>query len=201
LLATGGWAACGDSASADNDSTTEHSHSGSGGGGSGGAGGKPVSSNGGSSSSKLAGTGDSCQSYTEAKDGMCAGWFCGVSEDELMAAVDPKANCGGNVPLLCAGEVVKKVGICARRLKGENFNKTNDELRPLVRDCVYEDAEVKAAVPESCLNCTIDAAACAADHCLAQCLAGDSPLCDTCRRDNGCDQGVFECGGLPAPID
>lgn len=154
----------------------------------------------GNASSGLQGSGESCQSYTEAADGMCASWYCGVTEAELMAAVDPNAKCGGNVPLLCAGTVTAAVGTCARRLKAENFNKTNDELRPLVRDCVYEDADIKAAVPEDCLDCTIDTAACAADNCLVQCLAGDSPTCDSCRRAANCDQSTFSCGGLPATI-
>ena len=150
--------------------------------------------------SVLMGSGESCQSYTPIDNDMCAGWYCGVTEAQLTSAVDPSATCGGDIQLLCAGSVVEKVGVCARRLKAENFNATNDELRPLVRDCVYEDAEIKAAVPEDCLQCTIDAAACAADSCLVQCLAGDSPACDTCRRAAGCDQGVFSCGGIPAPI-
>jgi len=194
LLVLNAASACGDSTTADNDEATPDTTADSGMK----SGGAAAPSGG---DSPLAGTGDSCQSYTEATDGMCAGWFCGVSEAELMAAVDPSAKCGGNVPLLCAGDVPIAVGVCARRLKAENFNATNDELRPLVRDCVYEDAKIKEAVPEDCLNCTIDAAACAADNCLVQCLAGDSPMCDTCRRGAGCDQSVFSCGGIPATIE
>lgn len=154
-----------------------------------------------SSSSKLAGTGESCQSFTPPADGKCHGWFCGVTEDELMAAVDPHAKCGSNVPLLCQGAVVMKVSECSRKVKSANLSKKNDALRPLVRDCVFEDESIKAAVPEDCLYCSIDAGACAADHCFAQCRSGDNPGCDACRRSFGCDQAVFECGGLPAPID
>lgn len=200
LLAIGSSLGCGD------DSSSEDNDKGSAGkGGGGGSGGSANGGKGGGSSEPvsdaLKGTGESCHSYTEPTDGKCQGWFCGVTEEKLMEVVDPKAKCGGNVPLLCKGSVPIAVGKCARQIKAANFNKSNDELRPLVRDCVYEDAAIKDAVPEDCLNCTIDAAACAADNCLPQCIGGDSETCDTCRRDAGCDQSVFSCGGLPPPIE
>jgi hypothetical protein len=194
LLMVGTSFGCGSSSSGDNDQPAGGKSGG--GGSSSGTGG----SSSGPGSDVLLGTGDNCSSYKPAEGDKCAGWFCGVSEAELTAAVDPKAICGGNVPLLCKGSVVEKVGVCARRLKAENFTATNDVLRPLVRDCVYEDADIKAAVPENCLDCTINAAACAADNCLAQCIGGDSATCDTCRRTAKCDQSVFDCGGLPPPI-
>lgn len=199
LLAIGSSLGCGD------DSSSEDNDKPSAGKGAGGTGGSASGGKGGSSSGPvsdaLKGTGDSCTSYTPPADGKCQGWFCGVTEEKLMEEVDPKAKCGGNVPLLCKGSVPIKVGECARKLKLANLSKTNDELKPLVRDCVYEDADIKAAVPEDCLFCTIDAAACAADNCLIQCLNGDSEMCDSCRRDAKCDQGVFSCGGLPPPIE
>ena len=113
-------------------------------------------------STALQGTGDECQSYTEPADGKCAGWYCGVTEQELVDAVDPDGICGSSVALLCDGRAVAKVGTCARQLKAENFEKSNEELEPLVRECVYTDDDIKAAVSEDCLNCVIGAAACAA---------------------------------------
>jgi hypothetical protein len=97
--------------------------------------------------------------------------------------------------------VIEKVGTCARMVKSAMFAATNEQLRPMIQDCVYEDAEIKAAVPADCLNCTIDAAACASDNCLTSCLAGDSTTCDACRLKNNCDPVVFSCGGLPSPLD
>ena len=197
LLAIGSSMGCGDdSSSEDNDKGS----AGKGGGGGGGSGGKGGGSSG-PVSDALKGTGESCHSYSEPADGKCQGWFCGVTEAKLKEVVDPKAKCGGDVPLLCKGSVPIKVGECARKIKIANASKSNDELKPLVRECVYEDADIKAAVPEDCLNCTIDAAACAADNCLIQCLAGDSEMCDSCRLEAGCDQSVFSCGGLPPPIE
>jgi hypothetical protein len=189
---------CGDDSGSGNDTPK----AGKGGSSSGGTGG---SSSGGSgagivASDKLQGTGDMCHSYTAVDGDKCQGWYCGVTEKELSDAVDPKAKCGGNVPLLCMGSVTVAVGKCARDEKTKNFSLSNDELKPLVRDCVYKDEAIKAAVPENCLDCTIDVAECAADNCLAPCLGGDTPQCDTCRLQAKCDQKVFGCGELPAPI-
>jgi hypothetical protein len=199
FLFLGGAMSCGDDSGGDNDTAK----AGKGGSSSGGKGG---SSSGGSgshvvASDALQGTGESCHSYTPVEGDKCQGWYCGVTEQELSDAIDPKAKCGGNVPLLCKGSVTIKVGDCARSVYTNNLDKGPEELKPLVRDCVYKDAEeIKAAVPEACLDCTIDVAICASGPCLGPCLGGDSEGCDTCRLANHCDQKVFACGELPAPI-
>jgi hypothetical protein len=154
----------------------------------------------GADASLVTGTGASCQSYTEATADKCGGWYCGVDQATLTAAVDPSTVCGGNVELLCNNSVVLKVGECARTIKAEMLTATNEELRPPVRDCVFEDATIKMGATPECVDCLIDAASCASDNCLTQCLTGDSEGCDSCRIENGCDQMVFSCGGLPAPI-
>lgn len=141
-----------------------------------------------------------CQSYTKAADGQCGGWLCEETETTLNAKVDATAKCGGDNALLCSNVVVEKVGKCARQIKSAMFTATNEELRPMIQTCVYEDTAIKEAVPVDCLNCTIDAAACAADNCLTACLAGDSVACDECRLKNNCDQTVFSCGGIPSPF-
>ena len=141
-----------------------------------------------------------CQSYTKPANGQCGGWYCEETEASLKAMVDASAKCGGDVALLCSNLVIEKVGTCARMVKSAMFAATNEQLRPMIQDCVYQDAAIKAAVPEDCLNCTIDAAACASDHCLTSCLAGDSTTCDACRLQNNCDPTVFMCGGLPSPL-
>jgi len=214
VLALGSAIGCGDDESTDNDNTTAGTggKAGAGGkggtGGKGGAGGKGGSGGGGTSdedagtpSDALKGTGAECHSYTEIEGDKCQGWYCGVTEAELAAVVNPKARCGGDVGLLCKGTVTTKVGECAREKKFENLSASNDELRPLVRDCAYEDEVIKENVPEDCLNCIIDVAACAADNCIQQCLSGDSEGCDSCRIMNNCDPQVFSCGQLPSPFE
>lgn len=182
-------AACGGGDSGGNDQVyaagTSSSAAGNSGGGAAGAGGAGASK---------------CQSYTKPVDGQCGGWYCEENEASLTAKVDATAKCGGDNALLCSNAVVVKVGLCARMIKSAMFAATNEELRPMIQECVYEDAAIKAAVPPDCLNCTIDAAACASDNCLTACLTGDSVTCDSCRVQNNCDQAVFACGGVPSPF-
>lgn len=207
VLAFGSAIGCGDDENTDNDSTA-------GTGGSGGKGGKGGSTAGGKGGSggasdedagmpseALRGTAADCQSSTEITGDKCQGWYCGVTEAELAAEVNPKAKCGADVALLCKGTVTSKVGECAREKKLAMPAASNDTLRPMVRDCAYADAEIKEKVPEDCLNCIIDVAACAADKCLGACIGGDSQGCDNCRLANDCDQTVFSCGGLPSPFE
>jgi hypothetical protein len=214
VLALGSAMACGDDES-DNDnpdaSTGSGGKGGAGGkggsGGKGGAGGKGGSGgadeDAGPPSEALKGTGADCHSYTEMMGDKCQGWYCGVTEAELAAAVNPKARCGGDVGLLCKGTVTTRVGECAREKKLANLDKSNEELRPLVRDCAYEDEQIREKVPEDCLDCIIDVADCAGavDNCLASCLSGDSPGCDACRLSKNCDPQVFVCGQLPSPLE
>jgi hypothetical protein len=146
------------------------------------------------------GTGTNCSSYGAPMDGKCGGYFCGVDLATLQKAVDPMGLCGGDLDLLCQNAVVTAVGNCARQKKAQMPNATNDELRPMVEACVFENADIKAKTSPECLACTITAAECAGDMCLLQCLAGDSAQCDACRKSSNCDQPVFSCGGLPSPF-
>jgi hypothetical protein len=150
--------------------------------------------------SLVTGTGTMCSSYGMAMDGKCAGYFCGVDLETLTKAVDPMAKCGNDVDLLCRNSVITAVGTCARQVKSQMPAATNEVLRPMVEACVFQDAEIKANVSSDCLLCTIMGAECAAANCLGECLAGDSALCDSCRKTNNCELPVFECGGIPAPF-
>jgi hypothetical protein len=150
--------------------------------------------------SLVIGTGASCSSYGAPANGKCGGYFCGVDQVTLQKAVDPTAICGGAVDLLCSNATITAVGNCARQVKSQMPLASNDVLRPMVQDCVYQDAMLKMKVTPECLACTITAAECAGDKCLAQCLAGDSAGCDSCRKTNNCDQPVFACGGIPSPL-
>lgn len=146
------------------------------------------------------GTGVNCSSYGAPANGKCGGYFCGVDLATLQKAVDPMAKCGSDIDLLCRNAVITAVGNCARQVKSQMPFASNDELRPMIESCVFQDAEIKANTTPECLACTITAAQCAGDMCLAECLAGDSAQCDTCRKMNNCDQPVFACGGLPSPL-
>lgn len=165
---------------------------------------KPVagSSSGAADPSLVAGTATAagCSSYQRPANGMCGGYFCGVDQATLAKALDPGGECTSDAAFVCDGRLVNKVGECARRIKSQMVFASNDELRGPTQDCVYEDPEFNGKVPEQCLGCFLDAAICAGDKCLLQCLQGDSSMCDQCRLDNNCEQPVFPCTGLPSPL-
>jgi hypothetical protein len=150
--------------------------------------------------SLVTGTGAMCSSYGAPTNGKCGGYFCGVDMATLEKAVDPTAKCGAAIGLLCSNAVVTAVGMCARTVKSSMPTASNEMLRPMVQDCVFQNADLKARVTPECLACTITAAECAGDKCLPECLAGDSAQCDSCRKMNNCEQPVFECGGIPSPF-
>jgi hypothetical protein len=141
-----------------------------------------------------------CSSYQPPANGMCGGYYCGVTEEILARESTPNAKCSGTAAFKCEGRIVLVVGACARSIKSAMPFASNDELRPLIRDCVFEDAEIQQMVHAECLSCFIDAAQCAGDNCLIECLSGDSASCDACRLDNNCEQPVFPCTGLPNPF-
>jgi hypothetical protein len=152
-------------------------------------------------SAAVSGTGQSCESYTLPKDEMCGSWYCGVNLQTLKSAIDAAAVCGNSADLICTGSAVAVVADCARMIKLSMPFASNEQLRPLVRDCALKDAQLKQSTRNECLDCIFDGFACTADNCLVQCLGGNSPDCDNCRLNAKCDQKSFECAGLPWPRD
>jgi len=217
--------ACGDSASVDNDNqmapATGGDSNGSGAGGtpSNGAnqdtGGANASPEGGADTGgnaeveggtpgmpSIAGTGTaaSCTSYTAPTGQKCGSYYCGVDLAMLTAATVPGGKCGNDLAYVCEASLPLVVGACARKIKSMNPLSSPKDLRPQVRACAYEDAEVKEKVSDDCLGCYLDSAECAGEKCLVDCLAGDSPGCDACRLKNNCTKPVFACNGLPDPL-
>jgi hypothetical protein len=141
-----------------------------------------------------------CSSYQLPAAGMCGGYYCGVDQATLTQALDAAATCGGDPEFTCDGRLVLVVGDCARGVKSAMPFASNAELRPMIEACVRADADIPQDLPADCLVCFVDAAVCAGDNCLIECLSGDSPGCDSCRIENDCQQPVFACGGLPNPL-
>ena len=153
----------------------------------------------------IAGTAGTCTTYGLPENGMCGGIYCNVDLELLTQAFaenPAKPNGCGTVPaeLACSGLTARTVAACARKIKSANPVDSNDMLRPKVRACVFEEAELQAKMPESCLECYLDAAACSSDNCLVECLPGDSTFCDQCRLDKGCSLPVADCTGFPNPF-
>ncbi|MDD9941996.1 MAG: hypothetical protein OXU20_13205, partial [Myxococcales bacterium] len=121
--------------------------------------------------------------------------------------LDPNGACGANnnaggVAQVCDGGLVIVVGDCARTIKSQpqNLFSDNETLKPLVAQCVYEDPQFTDTLSMECLGCFLDVALCAGNLCLPQCLSGNTPECDQCRKDNNCEQPLFPCAGLPNPL-
>lgn len=149
----------------------------------------------------------SCYSYTRPANGMCGSHCCGVDQATLEKALDPNGACGANnnaggVAQVCDGGLVIVVGDCARTIKSQpqNLFSDNETLKPLVAQCVYEDPQFTDTLSMECLGCFLDVALCAGNLCLPQCLSGNTPECDQCRKDNNCEQPLFPCAGLPNPL-
>lgn len=139
-----------------------------------------------------------CLSYSKGDAGMCSGYFCGVTEAQLTAAMPTDSVC----PLpteVCQGAITAAVAQCTRSTVIANLGKPVDPLKPQIQECFYKNEALKAKVSTSCLGCYLNVATCAASHCLVECLS-DSPACDTCRKKNNCDAPIFECAKLPSPL-
>lgn len=151
------------------------------------------------------GTRNNCTTFDPPSGGMCGGIYCAINEELLSQALKetpsfPKG-CGA-VPadLICSGLTARTVAACARAVKSAAPFALNPELRDKVQACVLQEAEVKAKMPESCLECYIDSAICSGDNCVIECLGGDSFACDKCRLDKGCSRPVATCTGFPNPL-
>lgn len=143
-----------------------------------------------------------CSSYGLPKNGMCAGYYCGIKVDAVMAEYKPAASkCDTTPEEICDGQLTRDVAKCARDTKSNPLNALDSDemIRAKVQTCVTKIAANKD-IEQDCLDCFLDAAQCASDNCLTQCLTGDSATCDKCRMDNDCNQSVPTCAGLPSPF-
>lgn len=142
-----------------------------------------------------------CSSYGLAKDGQCAGYYCGVTIDDIRAELRTDSLCDPNPEKICDGGLTREVGKCARETKSNPLNALDSEemIRAKVQACILKNAAY-ADTDLECLGCFLDAAQCASDNCLTQCLTGDSATCDQCRLDNDCNQTVPSCAGFPSPF-
>jgi hypothetical protein len=90
---------------------------------------------------------------------------------------------------MCSLESIRDVTMCART-SGANEADT--------RQCA------RGALPQltmDCLECYVDAAVCAAQNCVGDCINGDSVACDNCQISSGCAGTLYRCTGFvdPAP--
>lgn len=121
----------------------------------------------------------------------CEGLRCGQDECVIAEATGPGSVCQGSAALLCDATLRDVTGACARD------NAFSTDAVGDARQCMFDSPEL-SSVPNACIECFVERTACARDFCLVQCVAGDSPACDQCQRDNGCLVAFDACTGLPA---
>lgn len=149
----------------------------------------------------VAGTAESagCHSYTPAGNGMCGGFLCGVTHEQLAAEIKADAACSDS-QYACTGNLDDVSTACARSVQATNFGASESVLRTAIRNCIFEDAQAKAHASAQCVDCFIDALVCSSGPCLIACLNGNTPQCDQCARNAGCLDPVFACSGQPSPF-
>lgn len=143
---------------------------------------------------------NSCSYFSKPDAGAntCTGYYCGVTEAKIAAAMPANSVCG-DPHGTCTGELTDKLSTCTRNVVIANLGQPGASLRGKIEDCMYADAVTKANVKPACLGCFIDSAICIVDNCLMEC-SSEGPGCDTCRKEKKCVQGVFSCAGLPSPL-
>ncbi len=66
------------------------------------------------------------------------------------------------------------------------------------KQCTKEGVIADTGVTDGCADCYAEAALCAKNNCLAECLA-TAEQCATCREDAGCNAPFYTCSGLTPP--
>jgi hypothetical protein len=142
-----------------------------------------------------------CSSYGTAKNGMCGGYYCGITLEDLASEFKPGNKCDITPAKTCDGQLTRDFAKCARDTKSNPANAfdSDEQIRAKVATCVKMIA-ANADLAAGCLSCFLDAEQCASNNCLTTCLSGDGPSCDKCRLDNNCNQPVSTCVGLPTPF-
>ena len=130
--------------------------------------------------------------------GMCNGYYCGVTEAQIAAAMPSDSVCG-NPADTCQGTLVDQVTACTRDIVIANLGTPAAQLRSQIEACVYRNAQTKERVAPACLGCFLDSAGCVVDNCLMDCVV-DGAACDSCRLRSNCIQPVFGCAKVPSPI-
>lgn len=148
----------------------------------------------------VAGTADAagCRSNSNPSEGMCSSFYCGVTPAQLAAEASPDRRCK-DIDFACSGDL-SGLTTCARRIQTAMFGASEEVVRPMIRDCVFQNEDVRAHVENECLDCFLDVLSCSANDCFLACLAGDSPQCDQCTRNAGCFDRLYTCMGYPNPL-
>jgi hypothetical protein len=137
-----------------------------------------------------------CTSWTEPMNGMCGGPHCQQTQAQLRASAPTTATCGSDMEIagLCTQAVVKTVSTCTVTHAFDPEASREANITTCAR-MTHGSTELS----DACMNCYVDAALCAVNHCLQVCLNPNTTICDDCRIANGCVSAFYTCGGVPQP--
>jgi len=133
--------------------------------------------------------------------GGCYYFYCEETKESLLEKSTKGGQCANatDVGIQCEGQSVRTVSECARMKSGTLISGTK-AFTDAVTECARgEDSQLSKEFSDGCLECNVQSSLCAAQKCLAECVQGDSVLCDTCREKNKCTPDFYTCAGLPDP--
>ena len=153
---------------------------------------------GGGTKVNIAGRATGCTSYGMEMNGKCGGFYCNVTKAEIMTHFPLTGKCNtATADQICSGMLTEYVGQCAEEALG-----ATESNRTAMANCIKaKNGGEYASSSMECLNCFIDAAICATNNCLIDCLGvRKTPGCDACRTANNCNAMAPACAGLPNPF-
>ena len=145
----------------------------------------------------FAGKATGCLSYTMPMGDKCSGFYCNVTVPDIMSHFPLTGKCTAfSAAQICTGALPTHTGECAQEQSG-----ASEGNRATMLSCIKGKGDYAAAT-DDCLNCFVNAAICASDNCLLDCLINGtaSEPCETCRNANNCNKPVPACAGLPNPF-
>lgn len=136
----------------------------------------------------------------------CTGTFEGYTATDILMALgeDPEGACvtEAQVEEVCAVSPDRQAGIAGRAcfLAGEEGD---DLIACTIEGGAGTDGvrDVASNLSDDCLRCYAEAVRCSAEsRCAAPCAVDvNSEACITCRAEEGCTGGFYDCSGLPTP--
>jgi hypothetical protein len=134
-----------------------------------------------------------CATLGASDAGMCPGYGCRTSMQQLRLAVDSEGACASNQALAvaCEGRATNAAHQCTQ----ENVFSLNASRA--ISTCLKRDPQL-AMLGTDCLDCFVDEALCTLSRCFAACTVSDAGACQACRLQQ-CGAPLAVCTGLPTP--
>lgn len=134
-----------------------------------------------------------CVAPSSADGGLCPGYGCRTSIQQLRTSMDGEGACSSERALSLA---------CDGRVSNAALQCTQDSAFSLnigraVSSCLKRDPQL-AMLGDDCLECFVDESLCTLARCFAACTANGSSACQTCKHQQ-CSANLALCTGLPAP--